>query len=703
MFPYFDEYLLCSAFCNPADVEPFTEEKKQSLLVKRHGKGADFVRAVHEIVESYEKLKKQDQADGFNSEEVAHMIGGNSVDSSSNLESKDQLEAPEATLDSQVNSSYSTADGNEPCHAENTSATAPKDAVDGKEEEPTDSAEGTEKPLCTISRKRSKDLPLQNGISQRKETIVRRSRSSSRLESRRLCSRGQSNDSGKTGGDTSAAVTRDGLLQRNKQKRKSTDSDDVNLSVFVSSGSTEDNDSEIVTVESDTFSFNEGSTIDSGCKMEHSETLVECVDGDVELSKGLDLQIKAVVIKRKRKPTRKRPNSDAVEPTVTVDREAGVQNTSESSQNVCEKMNVSCPKDDGDEHLPLVKRARVRMGESSLKEPNSLSNTEENTQKEVAIDKSGVINKSSHCDDSTDRDSLMTNAVMDASPSRGTQLHESKPQLWKPKKDQSFGCTVDGEAALPPSKRLHRALEAMSANAAEEGLLQNDASSDLNTLTNVYSISQMRRSPDMITTIESKRACEVVLQNVDSTGSNVQGAGASGFLTSFNTIAVENAELSQETDFHNQEVENPDIQNNNPCAGYHADKKNPCAVSDSGQLAATAVPTQSPRHLSFSPDRIESDVKSVQGSAAELPLMDKGNTKSTELDNCTSEKTEHESDTCKCTVTSIASVLDTQDDIVKVSPQCGIGLIQLKTESTVCENTRSSEPPPDDNREENDM
>lgn len=57
---------LCRAFCNPADVEAFTKEKKDSLLSKRHGKGADFVRAVREIIDSYEKLKKQVQVDDVN-------------------------------------------------------------------------------------------------------------------------------------------------------------------------------------------------------------------------------------------------------------------------------------------------------------------------------------------------------------------------------------------------------------------------------------------------------------------------------------------------------------------------------------------------------------------------------------------------------------------------------------------------------------
>jgi len=47
------------AFCSYADLKAFTEEKKKSLLVKRHGKGADFVRAVKEIVEIYDSLKKE--------------------------------------------------------------------------------------------------------------------------------------------------------------------------------------------------------------------------------------------------------------------------------------------------------------------------------------------------------------------------------------------------------------------------------------------------------------------------------------------------------------------------------------------------------------------------------------------------------------------------------------------------------------------
>ena len=690
-------------------------------MVKRHGKGANFVRAVQEIIDSYEKLKKQDQADDFNSEGVNHMNGGNLVDSSANPGSKDQHEAAELTLDSRVNSSSSTADGNDPSlPVEDTSATAPVDAVNEKEE-PIDAAAVTETPLRTIysSRKRSRDLALQSGVLQRKEPIVRRSRTSSRLESHGL--RGsivQCNDNSKTAGNITASLVRDGLLRRNRE-RKSTDAsecDDVDLSAFVSSGSIEDNGSEIVTVDSDAFSFNEGSTIDSGCKVEHSETLVGCLEGDVELSKGFDLQIQAVVIKKKRKPNRKRMNNDALEPTIiTGEKEAGIQCTSENSQNACEKMNRSCPKEDGDEHLPLVKRARVRMGEpsSSLKEPNSLltleENTQENTQKEAIGQTSGAVSKSSNGDDSIERDSFMINTASDVSPSRGcTQFLGSNQNLWKAKKDQSFCCSVDGEAALPPSKRLHRALEAMSANAAEASQSCKDVSLGRNSLPNGFSNSLTSISPRVTT--ESKTVSNMVLQNVDSTGCNSQGVDASGTATSFNPSSGDNTESYLDTDFYNQRVESSNIQcNKSGEANFldswnHADGNNPYNGSDGGETVVTAVQTLIPSPLLSNPNRKESDAIFVQGSEDELLLHeDKGNTKSIELSNRRSEKSQNELDVCEHTVMNMDPVSGTHDDSVKFSPQSCIGVPQLNTESTGNENIRSSDPPPDDNREENDM
>ncbi|GKC69794.1 hypothetical protein Tco_1115677 [Tanacetum coccineum] len=59
----------------------------------------------------------------------------------------------------------------------------------------------------------------------------------------------------------------------------------------------------------------------------------------------------------------------------------------------------------------------------------------------------------------------------------------NRPPLWEATKNKNFGCIADGEAALPPSKWLHRASEAMSANVAEERISPG-GSSALKTIAN---------------------------------------------------------------------------------------------------------------------------------------------------------------------------------------------------------------------------
>ncbi|GJX23478.1 hypothetical protein Tco_0227923 [Tanacetum coccineum] len=61
--------------------------------------------------------------------------------------------------------------------------------------------------------------------------------------------------------------------------------------------------------------------------------------------------------------------------------------------------------------------------------------------------------------------------------------------LWEATKNKNFGCLADGEAALPPSKRLHRALEAMSTNVAEDEPISPGGPSALKMIVN-GSISQ---------------------------------------------------------------------------------------------------------------------------------------------------------------------------------------------------------------------
>ncbi|XP_062014890.1 uncharacterized protein LOC133731538 [Rosa rugosa] len=60
--------------------------------------------------------------------------------------------------------------------------------------------------------------------------------------------------------------------------------DDVKLATCVSNGCAEDDGSEVVPVDSEKFILDDISFIDSGWKGENSKTVVECLDGDAELS-----------------------------------------------------------------------------------------------------------------------------------------------------------------------------------------------------------------------------------------------------------------------------------------------------------------------------------------------------------------------------------------------------------------------------------
>lgn len=705
-------------FCNPADVEAFTEEKKQSLLVKRHGRSADFLRAVQEIIDSYEKLKKQDQLNDFNAgDEVTPANNANSVDLLPDLGSNDQTEVPEVTPNSQLKTSYSTTDKTKPGPPleDTLAATAPVALVDKEAlgEECTDNALVTETPLPTTysSKKRSSLLQPQSCVTHRK---AQRSRSSSRLESRRPQSFTMPfNDGGKNARDISANVVRDGSLRRNKRIRKSPDvseSDDAESTAFVSNGSIEENSYEILTVDSDTFSQNEVSTIESGCKHEQSNTVVECLDADVELSKGLDLQIKAVFIKKKRKPNRKRVTSETAGAPTTLDKEIGLevgeQNNCQNSQRGCEKMKETCLKDDGDEHLPLVKRARVRMGKSSYveEELNGSLHTEERTIKEVAVDPSGQISMHAKCDDDNlaDRDSLVVNGAPDnvSSPSKHcTQVLVSRPQLWKVKKEQSFGCSVDGEAALPPSKRLNRALEAMSANAAEEGQTCNEASPTLKT---VGGISSMERGPHMA--VGSKAGNCLGLLSMDSLGNISPQVGVSGSSTSLNPIISEdNVKSSMEVDFCNQPVDVLKIQQHERSKDVFADARDDVGGSSVSHAVRTTVPTQSLGYLSPNLDERQANPGSNETSMHPLsPPKDEDDTKNNELSNCNAEISDKEVGNSENTGMSLGLV-SRPNEILQISPRIGTIVLQYSAEGTGCEDNKCLKPPLDDKEEVNGM
>ncbi|KAJ9187667.1 hypothetical protein P3X46_003095 [Hevea brasiliensis] len=703
------------AFCNPADVEAFTEEKKQSLLIKRQGKGADFVRAVQEIIDSYEKSKKADQVDDLNSGyEDTLANGGNSVESSANFELKDQTETSEAT----------TMVRNDPSLA---SSFAPDVAKAGslhdKEvslEQHTDNVVVTAKPVITTytSRKRSGGLRSRKHAPQKKDSSVERSTSLSRLESSRFQNLVvPSNDGNKSAGEASTEVILSRSLRRNKQVRKSPDAsewDDVDSSAFVSR-TVEDNGSEIVTVDSDSLSLNEGSTIDSACKPEHSETVADCLEEDVELSKGLDFQINAVVIKKKRKPNRKRVTNEATEPTARLDTvadlDAVVHSSSQNSQWACENLSERHNKDDGDEHLPLVKRARVRMGKlSSLEDHSSFSHVEEKTSNEVAVNSADAHNglcqeveertsdevavaTSEHIgppynfsdDCSADKGSFSAKVVLDnASPQNGcAQILGNRPQLSIAKEHQSFGCPADGEAALPPSKRLHRALEAMSANAAEEGQASADIST-LKTLINGSSTSSMENSSDKF--VDRKESDGSGEPNVES-----PGCRASALCSSSKRVLEESINPPLEEDICNQRIESSNSQEHYEDvlteALDHDCGKNLGRSCFAGDIVAITI-QQSTKDFTPNFDRRRDSLQSNHGSSGQLlRTKDEINSENVELRDVGDENLNK--DVVLEHSRMSPSLISQVDEAAKGTSQNGSNVFQYSAEDTGCENAKS--------------
>ncbi|CAF2263913.1 unnamed protein product [Brassica rapa] len=375
------------AFCNPADVESFTEEKKQSLLTKRHAKGADFVRAVKEIAESYEKLKQLDESNGPKSAEET------TVGSSGNT-----IELPQASenligtrLDTQIESSSHGRDEST-LLSEDASAAEQMLALRHNSLARNGACDNAAaKDLCEIathsSRRRNERARSQKCAPQKIVLPVQHSKISSSLEFDRLQrSIHQCSDGGHSVDDID-----DGTKGRRKRIRRSgpSESDDVVSPVQKLHGSDEENASEIATGESDNNSRNMGNGVDSGSKVEHPDAVGEGCEGGHELSKGLDFQISTMVKRKRRKPTRKRETCDLVDPPAKIEAEEGsgtkACDSCQGSQNSHETLNERLCAENGDEHLPLVKRARVRMSRAYYADEkvNASSQFEERSSKDT--------------------------------------------------------------------------------------------------------------------------------------------------------------------------------------------------------------------------------------------------------------------------------------------------------------------------------
>lgn len=687
------------AFCNPADVEEFTEEKKDTLLVRRHGKGADYVRAVHEIIESYEELKKQEQLVDINYVDEATVT--NALDLVGDVALNDQIEAPSVMLSSCVKKSNSTGEKNESSLPVGDAAYATEADLgdrDTSSEEPNDSSVVTRKPRANIfsSEKRRGDVQPQNSSSEKRDSFASRSRSSSRVYTSRFQKKSMlpSSNSNKLAEDIAANVLQNGLVRRSKRIRKSPDlseGHDTGSPALLSNGGNEENGSEIVTVESDTFSLTEGSAVESGCKPLQPESIVECGERDVELSLALDFQIKAVVLKKKRKPNRKRVTNDAPESIGRLNNKAGAEieehKAGQVSRTSNEKSLEKFSKEDGDEHLPLVKRARVRMGRpSSVGEELDTVIQSEDKLIEVSNSFSRQVSTQSQ-QHGPDKNLFLVNEVTEipSLPNKGPQSSAQLPQLSDVKKKQQFCCSVDGEAALPPSKRLHRALEAMSANAAEDGQMEEPLSKKI--LTNGCCLSSPTDS--LHTSMESGLSNGFGVENV-SILSNNASLGTCGISDICDPAEPkEIVKSSIEVLICHGPVRSSSSPEHELCkdihvdAGDHFDSRGIKFSCSGSQTCEAMVVAQIPKPLS--PDSVEEQtcLGCNQGSLAQmLPLKDecRNENPGSEFSNDKAEKPLSELDPSDHSGMCSDPVLTAVDR--KCSPQNGTDLLICSTEGS---------------------
>ncbi|KAL8148942.1 protein HUA2-LIKE 2-like isoform X2 [Apium graveolens] len=511
------------AFCNPADVEAFTEEKKENLLGKRHGKGADFVRAVREIIDSFEKLKNEDQnTNALSTNDIIVRNGGNSEESLADSAMKD--EAPKATNGASHESTDSTKVKCEDYPVEGSPVGTTQDPFHNEEASFEDPAVDTiakemSQPT-TYVRKKNGVTQAHNFIIEKRVPSARRSRSSTRVDTRKLRNfRLPSRNLRKTAGIVERYELRDASCRRSKRIRKSpeiSEVNDVDSPAFLSSGNPEEKDSETGTADSDTFSFNEGSTVESGYGLLQTDAVVECSQGDTHINQRLDFHSSAVIIKKKRNPSRKRTNSGANEPIGRLEKEPESEieehrpSQSRSVTSDDKNLNEKYINDDGDEHLPLLKRARVRMGRPTFGQPDSFIQPEEKSS-EVSDGQMVRLNASSNLEEDSPVDKNLSVAMQELdNPLRINKFPVNKPAPWEVKK--SFGSSVDGEAALPPSKRIHRALEAMSANVAEEVKDTFGSPSSMKTFMNASCFPPMKNCSNL--SPSNKLEGETMLRNV---------------------------------------------------------------------------------------------------------------------------------------------------------------------------------------------
>ncbi|XP_011625693.1 protein HUA2-LIKE 2 isoform X2 [Amborella trichopoda] len=483
------------AFCNPVDVEAFTEDKKNALLIKSQGKGADFVRAVNEIIDIYEKLNLQGNGEEFKSDDEGTVVSNGQCSKRSRAKSckKSQKRKPHGRNESMLETSDNSLDDRSGSHN-------PVDTSDTDMDIPLAS---------TTLRKKSRNSSLPSSDTQCKAPSVRRQRSASRADNSELqkfvvTANGNSNDNvismaeepkrkkrlSKSTPDDSEVHVRDlhidGPIFKDNQKinkeeaghpdRNSNDfQSDLSSScspAFVAEDSSGDIRGETVVEESAGTSLNtRGVTISNGKLEDHDIIDEPYKNGMLPLltsdqpSRAImaEYPTKMIVLRKKRNPNRKRTLPDAM-PCARMEKDANLDISTKPPE-TCGQANGRFHTIDGDEHLPLVKRARARLGKPSIEDWDHDANTELKSEGNILNKPAGASHTSpcsEHKNTNKEVECIATSVKMSA-----ISMNDRSCMPWKVNKFHLRDSSVDGEAGLPPSKRLHRALEAMCANAAE--------------------------------------------------------------------------------------------------------------------------------------------------------------------------------------------------------------------------------------------
>lgn len=471
------------AFCNHADIEAFTEEKKKSLLTKRQGKGADFVRAVDEIIDMYDKLKKNDQPENNTENEGLVPNNGNLEDSGSKTCGKPTELNSHMACDSQSEVLYSSVDNSTLASPHCVPVASEKSdfcKMNKVAKEPCekisilDQLRQTPLAISTTVRKRPRDVTLQSCGTQRKASSLHRSRSSSADPCKQQNSTLQQSTGDCDSGDDLIAdavqlehVNRKIVVEEVQDRSPSDALNPQDSTDFGSNSICRESEHNIVSMESEAIDCEAEMMPEPSCQSKHVGN--GFLDNDDKLNPELDTSIKTVFLKKKRNSTRKRVQNDSESALLgsNADLQIEEKGTALESLISCSEINDKFHKTDGDEHLPLVKRARVRKGEPVI--DDAQLSTEESGMF-VLLHKSdqNAISGSPCNNCPSDKPNLDDTEASECSLSIQNCISNTRSDMnfWKAKY-QLKGMPIDVEAALPPSKRLHRALEAMSANADE--------------------------------------------------------------------------------------------------------------------------------------------------------------------------------------------------------------------------------------------